>query len=163
MRAISREGYSKSFEFDRPEYFDKQESFEEISGNVYEAEIRDGSAIIIYNENQNSLDTIDVIGDFQAVRGIQWNHRQEFGANAGFNNGVREHYSPEGPIESERVREALEEFGVDTQGLEPEQKEKPRVAADGGRPQTFPGQEEYAQLGNEHFEGEEASGYGPSG
>jgi hypothetical protein len=162
VKTLSREGYSKSFEFDRPEYFESRESFEEIDEGVYQAEMRDGSAIIMYNENEGSPDTIDVIGDFQAVRGIQWEHRQEFGANAGFNNGVGEHYSPEGPIESERVREALEEFGVDSQGLEPEQKEKPKVAADGGRPQTFPGQQEYAQLGNEHFEGEEAAGYGPS-
>lgn len=162
MIAISREGYSKSFEFDRPDYFEQQEGFEEIGDGIYQAEVRDGSAVAIYNENSGSPDTVDVIGDFQAVRGIQWSYRQEFGADAGFNNGVGEHYSFEGKIESEAAREALEEFGVDTEGLEPDQKEKPRVAADGGRPQEFPGQEEYAQLGNEIFDGEEAAGYGPS-
>ncbi len=162
VRAISREGYSKSFEFDRPDYFEEAPGFEEIGDGIYQAEVREESAVIIYNENQDSADTIDLVGDFQAVRGIQWNHRQEFGANAGFNSGVGEHYSPEGPIESEAAREALEEFGVDTEGLEPEQKEKPKIAADGGRPQSFPDQEEYAQLGNEHFENEEATGYGPS-
>ncbi|MFB6174975.1 MAG: hypothetical protein ABEJ87_03275 [Candidatus Nanohalobium sp.] len=159
MRAITREGYSKSFEFDRPDYFSDQEGFEEIGDGIYKTEVRDESAIIIYNEASN---TIDIVGEFQAVRGIQWSHRQEFGADAGFNNGVGKHYSPEGPIESKAAREALQEFGVETQGLEQDQKERPKVAADGGRPQTFPGQEEYAQLGNEHFEGEEASGYGPS-
>lgn len=162
MRTISREGYSKSFEFDRPDYFEGREGFDEIGDGIYEADIRGESAIIIYNENQNTPDTIDIIGNFKAVRGLQWTHRQEFGADAGFNNGVGEHYSPEGPIESEAVREALKEFGVDTQGLEPEQKEKPKVAADGGRPQRFPEQEDYAQLGNERFDGEEAAGYGPS-
>jgi hypothetical protein len=162
VRAISREGYSKSFEFDRPEYFQGREGFEEIGDGIYQAEVRDGSAVIIYNENQDSADTIDVVGEFQAVRGIQWNHRQEFGADAGFNNGVGQHYSPDGTIESETARKALQEFGVDTEGLEPEQKEKPKVAADGGRPGRFPSQEEYAQLGNERFENEEAAGYGPS-
>lgn len=136
MKAISREGYSKSFEFDSPEYFEQQEGFEEIGENVYKAETRGESAIIIYDK---ASDIIDVVGSFNAVRGVQWSHRQEFGANAGFNNGVSEHYRPGRPIESEAVKEALEEFGVETEGLELE--EKPRVVADGGeavghRPQT---------------------------
>ena len=126
---MSREGYSKSFEFDRPEYFEQEGDFEEIGDGIYQAEVRDGSALVIYNENGDSPDTIDIIGDFQAVRGLQWSYRQEFGASAGFNNGVGQHYSPEDPIESEQAREALQEFGVDTQGLEPEQKEKPKVRA----------------------------------
>jgi len=136
VKAISREGYSKSFEFDSPEYFEQQEGFEEIGENVYKAETRGESAIIIYDK---ASDIIDVVGNFKAVRGVQWNHRQEFSANADFNNGVSEHYRPGRPIESEAVKEALEEFGVETEGLEPEQ--KPRVIADGGeaaghRPQT---------------------------
>lgn len=126
MIAISREGYSKSFEFDRPEYFEQQEGFEEIGDGIYQAEVRDGSAVVIYDEVS---ETIDIVGDFQAVRGLQWSHRQELGADAGFNNGVGENYSPDDPIESEEARKALQEFGVDTQGLEPEQKEKPKVRA----------------------------------
>ncbi|PSH00429.1 MAG: hypothetical protein BRC30_03580 [Nanohaloarchaea archaeon SW_7_46_7] len=145
MKTISREGYSKSFEFDSPEYFEQHEGFEEIGENVYEAETRGESAIIIYDK---ASDIIDVVGDFKAVRAVQWNHRQEFGANAGFNNGVSEHYQPERPVESEAVKEALEEFGVETEGLEPEQ--KPRVVADGGRSEEI-SQEKY-WLGNERFD-----------
>lgn len=130
MKIIAREGYSKSFEFESPEYFEEHEDFTQIDESIYQADIRGESALIIYNENQGASDTIDIVGEFNAVRGAQWNHRQKFGADKGFNNGVRDHYEPDRPIESKQARKALREFGVDTQGLEPEEKEKVTVSSD---------------------------------
>lgn len=125
MITIRREGYSKSFEFDSPEYFEEHENFTEIGDDIYRADMRGESALILYNEDTH---TIDVVGDFNAVRGIQTSYRQQFGAAAGFNNGVGEHYNPQKPIESEAARKALKEFGVETSGLEPEEKEKQKVS-----------------------------------
>lgn len=128
MKDITREGYSKSFEFDSPEYFEQHEDFEEIDDGIYKAEMRGESALVIYNEADEGEGTVDIVGEFNAVRGVQWNHRQQLGADAGYNNGVGQHYELEEPVENEDAREALEEFGVETRGLE--QEERMPVASD---------------------------------
>lgn len=127
MKTISREGYSKSFRFDDPDYFEENEEFQEIGDGVYSIDIRDESAVIVYNEER---ETVDVVGDFNAVRGVQWNYRQDFGADAGFNNGVGEHYEPERAFRSEDAVKALQEFGVAAEGLETDEREKPVAASD---------------------------------
>jgi len=124
---MNREGYSKSFTFDNPQYFEDHQDFEEIEDNVYEVEMRDKSAIVIYHESDGIM---DIVGESEAVRGTEYNHRQAFGANVGFNNGVGDHYDPERAFESEDTIEALQEFGVDVEGFEAAEKERTPAASD---------------------------------
>lgn len=128
MRTITREGYSKSFTFDDPEYFEEHEDFEEIDDGIYQAELRGESALIIYNEAEEGPSTVDIVGEFNAVRGVQWNHRQKLGADTGYNNGVSQHYDPEGLVQNEDAIEVLQEFGVEVQELEPEQEKIPAAS-----------------------------------
>ena len=124
---MNREGYSKSFTFDNPQYFEEHQDFEEIEDNVYEVQMRDQSALVIYNESDGIM---DIVGEAEAVRGTEYNHRQAFGANAGFNNGVEDHYDPEGNFEDEETIEALKEFGVDVEGIESDERERVPATSD---------------------------------
>ncbi|MFB6203778.1 MAG: hypothetical protein ABEK01_04785 [Candidatus Nanohaloarchaea archaeon] len=148
-----RDGYSQTWAMDDPEPIAEDDRTEEIGDEIYEMEIRGGSALFIYDSDEEA---IDIVGDHAAVRGARGEHWQEFGEYIGANNGVSETYEPDREIASDAAIEALEEFGVEIP-----QTEKPRIAADGGWIPEYD-QEEYAQLGNEHFDGEDPAGYGPS-
>lgn len=122
MKTINRDGYSHRLELDDSKYFEESDEFTKIEEGVYAPVGQEDRVLLIHDEDEQ---VVDLVGAQGAVRDVKFDYRTEFGADLGWNNGVREQYEPEGSFESEETIEALEEFGVQVDGIEQREEEMP--------------------------------------